>query len=472
MFDATDFDQYEELSVAMTQEIDSTLAAHLDQGPDQEDLTFAYWLPSAGASRFTGVLNQVMLPRHGERVLDGNVSFMGTYLDRVLASRPPGAGVALLHSHLGPGWQDMSDDDIFAEQVRLAGAVAGQSDLPVLGLTRGTDGAWSARYWLRTNPRRYAPRDCSSVRVVGQRLRTTFHPTLAAPPALVPAQEATVSVWGQIAQADLARTHVGIVGLGSVGSILAESLARMGVQRVILVDHDIIEERNLDRTLGVTRADLGASKVDVARRQFMASSTSSHPRVTAVEATVLSLEGIAAILDCDVLVSCVDRPWPRFLLNATSYSHLIPLIDGGIAVHVNEESQLQHLTWSAHTVGPGRSCLFCLGAVRRSDVSLDQAGLLDDPDYVKGLSAAERERYGRRNVFAFSLGVASLESLQLAGLVSGLQRVSGIGPQRYNAYPGSMDVIPAAPCSVDCELSALTATAADMTANVDDPKAP
>src|SRR3712207_8224358 len=41
------------------------------------------------------------------------------YLSRVLATVPDGCGIALLHSHLGPGWQDMSRDDDVAERDRL-----------------------------------------------------------------------------------------------------------------------------------------------------------------------------------------------------------------------------------------------------------------------------------------------------------------------------------------------------------------
>src|SRR5207248_3793166 len=97
---------------------------------------------------------------------------------------------------------------------------AGKTDLPVVGLTRGTDGAWSGRIWLRDAPRSYVRRWARTVRVVGKRLRITFHPD-DRPPPITDSQVATLSVWGQRAQADLVRSRVGIVGLGSVGSLVA-----------------------------------------------------------------------------------------------------------------------------------------------------------------------------------------------------------------------------------------------------------
>ena len=92
--------------------------------------------PSVGSTRLTAVLTELVLPDEDERILDGNVAFTAGYLSRVLASVPDGCGIALLHSHLGPGWQDMSRDDDIAERDRLASrsrrphrAAAGRADL-------------------------------------------------------------------------------------------------------------------------------------------------------------------------------------------------------------------------------------------------------------------------------------------------------------------------------------------------------
>jgi threonine dehydrogenase-like Zn-dependent dehydrogenase len=116
-------------------------------------------------------------------------------------------------------------------------------------------------------PFTYDRHDTVVVRVAGpDRLTLSFHPTLRPPPAPLLSQQATISVWGHAAQADVARARVGIVGLGSVGSIVAEALARIGVTHAVFVDHDRVEQRNLDRTLHATAEDAHrkASKVTVA----------------------------------------------------------------------------------------------------------------------------------------------------------------------------------------------------------------
>lgn len=456
----------QELSVAMTADLDSELHAHFrhDQR-HQEDLTFAFWKPSTGSTRLTAVLTELAPPSKEERILDGSVAFTADYLSRVLALVPEGCGIALLHSHLGPGWQDLSRDDDTAERDRLASAAAGRTGLPLVGLTWGTDGTWSARFWGRTAPFTYERIDAATVRVVGaEQLRLSFHPALRPEPAVRPSQQATISVWGTPAQADIARARVGIVGLGSVGSLVAEALSRTGISDLVLIDHDRVEERNLDRTLHATSQDAHrhTHKVTVAKRAMARSHTAADLSVCALPISLFTPKATAAALDCDVLMCCVDRPWPRWLLNTIAYAHLIPVIDGGILARVTPDGRPLHVDWRIHTIGPGRACLLCLGALRRSDAALDRDGLLDDPDYLRGLSLEERERYNRRNVFPFSLSVAAHQALHLAGLIAGSQRISGIGPQHYAAYPGKMTATPTNACEPDCEISALTATAAPI----------
>ena len=87
-------------------------------------------------------------------------------------------------------------------------------------------------------------------------------------------------------------------------------------------------------------------------------------------------------------------------------------------------------------MGPGRGCLVCIKALDRDDVSLDIAGKLDDPDYIKNLPKEKQELLSRRNVFPFSMAVAAHETLHFVGCISGLERIAGVGPQVYHCYPG------------------------------------
>src|SRR5205823_6291294 len=64
----------------------------------------------------------------------------------------------------------------------------------------------------------------------------------------------------------LRRLTVGVIGCSGTGSPVVEQLARLGVGKLVLVDPDKVEEKNLNRILNATMGDAiaGRFKVDVA----------------------------------------------------------------------------------------------------------------------------------------------------------------------------------------------------------------
>ena len=65
-------------------------------------------------------------------------------------------------------------------------------------------------------------------------------------------------------------THhtVMVVGLGGVGGYVVESLARFGIKHLILVDHDVVEESNINRQIAATHSTIGELKVDVLKKRI------------------------------------------------------------------------------------------------------------------------------------------------------------------------------------------------------------
>ncbi len=419
---------------ALTAAVDTELNEHLLRGDGQEDLCFATWRPSRGPERLTALIGDVLLPKDGERHVHGNASFEARYFLRALArASAEGAGLALLHSHPGGiGWQGMSSDDLDAERGHAAQALV-VTGLPLIGMTLAGDGSWSARVWPRTDAG-YSPEGCESVRVVGQRLRLTYNDRLMPAPAADGRLVRTVSAWGERAQADLARLHVGIVGAGSVGSMVAEALARLGIVKITLMDYDSIELHNLDRCLHATRSDIGKAKVSVLQHALASSSTAAVPDIHAYELSVVEDEGFHVALDCDVLFSCVDRPWPRAALNLIAYAHLIPVVDGGIMIEASPRG-MRGAHWRAHIASPGRRCLECLEQYDPGLVQTEREGRLDDPEYIRGLPADHALRRNE-NVFPFSMSVASFEVLQFVRMVIAPGGLADVGGDDYQFVLG------------------------------------
>lgn len=429
-------------SAALTTELQDRLSNHLLRRDGQEDVCFGLYRPSEGRVRRTAVVSEVIMPQDGERAVHGNASFSGDYFLRSTdEAAAKSCGLVLLHSHpKGKGWQGMSADDVAAERGYAAQATA-MTGLPLLGMTLAGDGHWSARFWERVGRGDYEKRCCKTVRVAGDRLNVTYDNKQRPVPGFRPELERTVSAWGSDTQASLARLKVGIVGAGSVGALIAEALARTGVEDLMLLDFDTVKVVNLDRLLHARRRDamLVRSKVETLKRALLRSVTAASPRIEPLEHSMVEEEGFRAALDCDVLFSCVDRPWPRAVLNLIAYAHLIPVIDGGIKVVTAGGERLTAADWKAHIAAPGRRCLECLDQYDPGLVAAERDGLLDDPSYVEGLPLDHPIR-GNQNVFAFSMGAASLEVLQLLSMVVAPGGLADTGAQNYHFVTGDIDV--------------------------------
>ena len=397
--------------VALTDEAHSLSIEHLLQhyrrDTFQEDLCFALWRPSTGRDRLTALINEVILPQEGDRLLHGNASFTPDYMARsIWLARRKNAGLAFMHSHSASGWQGMSPTDIKAERDVLA-YPARATGLPLVGLTIGQDGYWSARFWEKdgSEMRRHW---CEKIRLVKPKTYGLhFNDELVPPPTRRDILRRTFDTWGREAQENISRLHVGIVGLGSVGCSVAEAVARLGIARVTLIDPDRVEEHNLDRLLYGTIREIGQLKVDVAARAMREHSTAEDFEVAAFPLSVQERPAYDAVLDCDIIFSCVDRPVPRDVLNYIAQAHLIPVIDGGISVEVDNDNRLFSAHWRSHIVTPYHQCLRCSGQYNSSLVIMELDGSLDDPSYVRNLPPASRR--GNENVFPFSLSVAALD---------------------------------------------------------------
>lgn len=110
---------------------------------------------------------------------------------------------------------------------------------------------------------------------------------------------------GDDIQRALARSRVGVAGLGGLGSNVAMQLARLGVGALVLVDFDVVEPSNLNRQQYFAR-QLGRPKALVLAESLL--EVNPHlcyePHVARVDAAnVIDLFG-----GCDVVVEAVDDP--------------------------------------------------------------------------------------------------------------------------------------------------------------------
>ncbi len=98
---------------------------------------------------------------------------------------------------------------------------------------------------------------------------------------------------------------IAVLGAGGVGSYVIESLARLGVLNITIIDKDIVDITNINRQLIATEKTVGMSKVDVCKSRI--NEINSDIAVINIKANI-SDENIADLLEknYDYIVDCVD----------------------------------------------------------------------------------------------------------------------------------------------------------------------
>jgi hypothetical protein len=426
-----------EFVVALAGQQHDRLSSHLTRTDGQEDVCFAIWRHSTGARRSTAIIGDPVLPGPDDRRVDRTAWFTGDYALRAAReAAAAGGGLALLHSHpAATSWQGAPEGSADAESERkianLSREITGH---PLVGMTLSTRSqTWSARRWDRGRGSSIAMTEAASVRVLSDSLRISYHPRLRAVPPPQHTQVRTVHSWGDEVQAHLTRLRILVVGAGSVGQLVLEMLARTGIEHVGIMDFDTVELLNLDRLHGATRLDahLHTSKAELARRLATSAATAAVFNAAVHEVSICEAEGMRAALDYDVIFSCVDRPWPRHVVNTLAYADVIPVIDGGIRLEPAPHGGLRNAYWRSHTAGPGRACIRCLGQYDVADVQLERDGSLDDPSYIAGLPSDSPLRV-RQNVYATSLAAASALTNQFLSLVIAPSGFGDPGPLKFD----------------------------------------
>lgn len=133
---------------------------------------------------------------------------------------------------------------------------------------------------------------------------------------------------------ELKRLTAVVIGVSGTGSIVAEQAARLGFGRIVLIDFDQIEPRNLNRILNSTSRDAATRALKV---EMFAEAIRSHRGddvAVPVNASVATREAVLSASAADVLFCCVDTMEARQIADLIASTFLIPLIDMGVVIPV------------------------------------------------------------------------------------------------------------------------------------------
>ncbi len=276
----------------------------------------------------------------------------------------------------------------------------------------------------------------AGIRIVGLRIKhTSVHSATKAGPHDGVGEEfdRQVRAFGPESQRLLHSLHVGVVGLGGTGSIIAELIVRVGVGQLTVVDNDTLDITNLSRVLGATHRDVDKPKVDVAKRHL---ERSGDARILTINDSAIRQDVLMRLRDCDAVFSCVDNDRSRALLNRFAYQYFVPVIDVGVRLDARS-GRVTAAAGRVSVVGSGATCLRCSHhidpeRVRAESLPKDEREKLAEEGYVMGVSDPVPA------VISLNATVASLGATAFLNLFTNL--TGGLQPagQVYDATSGSV----------------------------------
>jgi ThiF family len=347
-------------SVSMVAADYATLTAHLHRGDGDEHAAFCYvgLTQSHGGNRL--LVRRVVPVPDEEFPLSPAEGYRGITPRAVAraAVECDAEGLCLIWVHNHP--ESITSVALSRQDRRTAArahpVLADLTDgRPVTALVLGT-GCAAGEVWTST-----AVEPVHGVRVIG----SPFIDLSPEPPNNAGCDERfsrQVLLFGEAGQRRLRELTVAIVGAGGGGSLIAQSLALLGVGEIIVIDHDVVKRLNLSRIVGATPADVGKLKVDVAARLIR--SIDPAITITPLSGDVTYVRDAEAITAADVVFLATDTTFGRHAVNLICHQYLIPFFQVGAKVSTSpgggQITQI-HVTDRPFLFTSG--CMHCAGII-------------------------------------------------------------------------------------------------------------
>lgn len=290
--------------------------------------------------------------------------------DHIRHCREQGLTYLAIHNHNGDDYVSFSRDDLDSHKRGYPALLDVMQGLPVGALVFARN-AIAGDIWLSTSERR----SITKARIVGEKFSELYPSTPRGEAGALSRYERQILLFGKKGQDRLKNARIGLIGLGGVGSMLAEYLARLGVGNFVIVDNDCLEPSNYSRVVGSTVKDLpssgispkhqarGTRKIEIAERVIR----QAQPDAS-VEAIFdnFAIDAVARrFLKCDFLFLAADTMQARLVFNAIVHQYLIPGIQIGTKVRPLESGEIEEAFTAVRWVLPHIGCLWCNGLISR-----------------------------------------------------------------------------------------------------------
>ena len=177
---------------------------------------------------------------------------------------------------------------------------------------------------------------------------------------------------GAAGQQRIAAASVLLIGVGALGTTLAEQLVRAGVGRLTIVDRDIVDATNLQRQTLFDESDAaaGTPKAVAAAKRLIAINNEIQIKAHVADVSADTIESLAEFSEPNLILDGTDNAETRYLINDVAIKHGLPWVYGAC---VGTEGRVM-------TIVPGLTpclrCIFPEPPVAGEVATCDTAGVL------------------------------------------------------------------------------------------------
>ena len=203
----------------------------------------------------------------------------------------------------------------------------------------------------------------------------------------------------------LRQMKVGVVGCSGTGSIIVELLMRNCIGSLVLVDPDIVEEKNLNRILNVGKTDSKNKIHKVTALKTAILKTGMNTKVDTYPKDTKHKDVIEALTDCDVIFGCVDSVTGRYHLECLASAYFIPYFDIGVYLSSDSHGKIKQADVATHYIHPESNSLMDRGVYTTEQLTAEGWKKSDKSYYKKNKMAGYLQAVGEDQPAVISINM-------------------------------------------------------------------
>jgi hypothetical protein len=352
----------ERCDVSITGEDFDRLMGHLYPGDDDEHGAILKAGIVTVGDRLRLVVRSVVLAKPGIDYVEGKIGYRAldpAFIHREITNcRDERLAYLAVHNHncdnrVGFSGIDMASHERGYPALRDIG-----KGVPVGALVFGRRSA-QADIWMPDGSRK----ELRELRVIGRSIRR-LRPSPEKFEHASNEHDRQVLMFGISGQAVLKKSKVAVIGLGGIGSLVAEYLGRLGVG-------EMLEDTNLSRVVGANSDDVASKLLKTTIAERHVGEKADGKIIHAIAEDVAKRPVSSQLRDCDFIFLAADSMRARLVFNAVVHQYLIPGLQLGAKVRADPSGVIDDAMSAVREVRPGYGCLWCNQLIDPTQLALE-----------------------------------------------------------------------------------------------------